>query len=398
MTITTTTSGTDSSVGFDLPALDYSVYGGSANEEYGMEISLAPGTPRVLKALAFDYFADYAAPNSLVMRIYRNDGPVVDGFSSPGTFLYEFYFDLEGTSDGAFIHLSDGFGFVAADTIPDHLTVTMEILGLSDNHHAGWALSEAAPATGTVTNPSVWHTTDQGNTWGLVSVGNPVGPTNSPVLAGPITNSFNGHSYYLLAEDSWQNSEAQAKALGGHLATLNDDAEQEWVFSTFGGYGGVQRSLWIGYQRTLPGDSFSWVSGETSTYTHWAAHEPDNLGGAENYVHLFRSGNAFGQTAGFWNDLASPNTGLATYGPLCGVVEVQPTAAPLTPVLTVNGKANQACWTAESGHGYQVQVAAEAAGPWTNSGSPIVGQGSQCVSLELTSTASRRYLRVVVNP
>ena len=396
--LTTTIKGTSSAVVFDLPALNYSYYDSSPKEEYGMEITLPPGTPRALKSLAFDYFSNFEAPNSMVVRIYDNDGPLIEGTASPGSFLYEFYFDLEGTAGGTIVHVSDSFGFSAADTVPDRLTVTMEILGLSGDRHAGWALSEAAAATGTVANPKFWHTLDEGNTWSLVSLTNSGGGTNSPVLAGPITNSFNGHSYYLLAEDSWQNSEAQAKGLGGHLVTLNDAAEQEWVFSTFGSYGGVQRSLWIGYQRAVPGGAFSWVSGEASTYTHWGEHEPDNLGGGENYVHLFRSGNAFGQAAGSWNDLTSPNTGLASYGPLCGVVEIQPTAAPLTPLLTVNVKANQACWTAESGHGYQVQVATDATGPWTNSGAPIVGSGAQCVSLELTSAGARRFLRVVVNP
>ncbi len=398
MRLVTTTIGTDTTVVFDLPAFNYSFYDSSPKEEYGMEIILPPGTPRVLKTLGFDYFSNFEAPNSMVVRVYMNDGPMVEGVASPGSFLYEFYYDLEGTTGGQIVHVADGFGFLAADTVPDRLTVTMEILGLSGDRHAGWALSEAAATTGTVANPKFWHTLDEANTWSLVSLTDSGGPTNSPVLAGPITNSFNGHSYYLLAEDSWQNSEAQAKKLGGHLVTLNDVTEQEWVFSTFGGYGGVQRSLWIGYQRAVAGGAFSWVSGETSDYTHWADHEPDNLGGTENYAHLFRSGNAFGQPAGSWNDLASPKAGLATYGPLCGVVEVQPVGPPLTPVLTVNPKSNQACWTAVAGRGYQVQIAVDPSGPWINSGAPIVGAGSQCASLELSSGLARRYLRVVVNP
>ena len=46
------------------------------------------------------------------------------------------------------------------------------------------------------------------------------------VLAGPITNPANGHIYYLLAKTNWVWSEQQAKSMGGHLATIDDAAEQ----------------------------------------------------------------------------------------------------------------------------------------------------------------------------
>ena len=39
-------------------------------------------------------------------------------------------------------------------------------------------------------------------------------------------------------------SEAQAVALGGHLATINDQAEQDWVVALFGQYGGEYLTLW----------------------------------------------------------------------------------------------------------------------------------------------------------
>ena len=70
--------------------------------------------------------------------------------------------------------------------------------------------------------------------------------TRAGIEAGPFRNAANGHLYYLLTADTWTNSEAEAVALGGHLVTINDAAENQWVVDTFANYGGVERPLWIG--------------------------------------------------------------------------------------------------------------------------------------------------------
>src|SRR5690348_8348260 len=66
---------------------------------------------------------------------------------------------------------------------------------------------------------------------------------SSGILAGPIINHANGHSYYLISQNTWSNAEAQAVQLGGHLATVRNADEDRWIYSTFGGFGGA---LWIG--------------------------------------------------------------------------------------------------------------------------------------------------------
>ena len=66
------------------------------------------------------------------------------------------------------------------------------------------------------------------------------------VLTGPVTNAANGHLYYLLDSNSWTAAEAEAMTLGGHLVTINDMAENHWVYTNFITYDGVQRPLWIG--------------------------------------------------------------------------------------------------------------------------------------------------------
>ena len=48
-------------------------------------------------------------------------------------------------------------------------------------------------------------------------------PLEQLIIAGPITNSANGHWYYLTTEMLWQDAENVGERLGGHLTTINDD-------------------------------------------------------------------------------------------------------------------------------------------------------------------------------
>ena len=66
------------------------------------------------------------------------------------------------------------------------------------------------------------------------------------IIAGPITNTANGHVYYLLAPTNWIGAWFNAGRMGGKLVTINHDAENAWVFNTFANYDGVPRNLWLG--------------------------------------------------------------------------------------------------------------------------------------------------------
>ena len=74
-------------------------------------------------------------------------------------------------------------------------------------------------------------------------------------------------------------SELEAVSLGGHLATINDADEQQWVFATFSPLAGAHR-MWIGlYQppgSVEPAGGWVWMSGDPSTYRNWDPIEPDN--------------------------------------------------------------------------------------------------------------------------
>jgi len=106
--------------------------------------------------------------------------------------------------------------------------------------------------------------------------------TNAGILAGPVVNPANGHAYYLLSKNTCSNAEAEGVSMGGHLATIRNAGEQQWVFSTFGRYGGA---LWIGLTDRDRVLTFTWTSGEPVLYTNWSDGEPDHgTGGIEYYT------------------------------------------------------------------------------------------------------------------
>jgi hypothetical protein len=148
-----------------------------------------------------------------------------------------------------------------------------------------------------------------------------------------VNNPANGYNYYLLSAASWTDSEAYAQTLGGNLVTINNSAENTWVFNTFtplvpGGDG-----LWIGYydpSQDLSGgthaSNFVWASGATPGYTDWyqgqegGGVQPDNEGGNEFYTQMRPAGYT---PAGTWNDL------IDNYAGTFGVVEVAPEPQPI---------------------------------------------------------------------
>jgi hypothetical protein len=139
-------------------------------------------------------------------------------------------------------------------------------------------------------------------------------------LSPRMVNPANGHVYLLLDQATWKRSEAEAVALGGHLATIRNQAEEDWIFKTFGSYGEQKRLLWIGLSDTEKKFHFGWSSGESVSYTQWADQEPNNVGNGEDFVAIFYPGH---HAANKWNDWDDRETDPIEL-PMNGVVEIIP--------------------------------------------------------------------------
>jgi hypothetical protein len=104
---------------------------------------------------------------------------------------------------------------------------------------------------------------------------------------------------------TWKEANQKAIEQGGHLATIQDEEENNYVFSlidndifwiTDGRYGDKSFGPWIGGVRKPGSKSFNWVTGEPFTYSNWYKGEP---GEKETYIQYMSSHNKRGNT---WND------------------------------------------------------------------------------------------------
>ncbi len=148
------------------------------------------------------------------------------------------------------------------------------------------------------------------------------------VLSGPIVNPTTLSTYYLLSQNNWTASQAEAVSLGGNLVTINDLAENEWVVAQFSNYGGLARALWIGLNDAEREGTFVWASGEEIAFRNWGSGEPNNHMGIEDWVHIFPQPDPRFKR---WND--APNSSNAFGFRFHGVVEVRAVPEPSTLVI-----------------------------------------------------------------
>jgi hypothetical protein len=135
-------------------------------------------------------------------------------------------------------------------------------------------------------------------------------------VVGSATNAANGHIYLLLESATWSALQDEAVKRGGDLVTINNADEQAWVYSTFANFGGQARNLWIGLEDADQDRSYSWASGEETTYSNYASGEPNHYAGIEFYV-------AMRSDSGKWNDFPDGTYSVQTLP--CGVVEISTT-------------------------------------------------------------------------
>jgi|GEM_PF-3560102 len=103
------------------------------------------------------------------------------------------------------------------------------------------------------------------------------------------------HWYRLTTPGTWEEAEAEAVAAGGHLVTVDDDAENQWLWESF--FPGPGDWIWIGYYQdrndptySEPSGGWKWIGPDPQpnpSYTAWFGQEPnDQAAVGENYAVL----------------------------------------------------------------------------------------------------------------
>lgn len=146
----------------------------------------------------------------------------------------------------------------------------------------------------------------------------------------------NGHFYEAFAPGpvSWTDASAAATSLGGYLATITSDAENDFIFSLIDSDGYWQEFTrgdgqlqthgpWIGLLQTPgsiePNGGWAWVSGELFAFSAWATDEPNGQN-LEDFGQFF-GGPADGSVRQpFWNDHRDEAV-VPENGPIAYVVE-----------------------------------------------------------------------------
>ncbi len=107
---------------------------------------------------------------------------------------------------------------------------------------------------------------------------------------------FNGHYYEVFDESmTWNDAKNKCEDLGGHLATITSQEEQNLVGELVNK--GKKKSYWLGGK--INNSVWSWITGEKFSYTHWYPGEPNSSG---NYMQIFSPKSNYSSISNGWDN------------------------------------------------------------------------------------------------
>jgi len=116
---------------------------------------------------------------------------------------------------------------------------------------------------------------------------------------------YNGNSYYIFDNSmNWNEAKAYCEERGGHLVTITDADEQDFLTSMV--EDAALNCYWIGATDTS--GSWAWVTDELFSYTNWKSGEPNDENVAEDYAVIITEAKGasqygFSVEVGDWNDV-----------------------------------------------------------------------------------------------
>ena len=117
-------------------------------------------------------------------------------------------------------------------------------------------------------------------------------------LQGP-----NGNFYRLASSDTWSQARVAAVAQGYDFTSVQDQAEADWLFQTFGDVGD---GYWIGLNDFF--GIFEWSDGSPVSYTQWATGEPNTT-----FVAAYVGGPSASEPGNWYAEFAGVTSRLAVW-------------------------------------------------------------------------------------
>jgi hypothetical protein len=151
-----------------------------------------------------------------------------------------------------------------------------------------------------------------------------------PIAQGGSTtlHEFGGHIYLIVDESaSWAEANANAESSLGHLATVESETENQFLYtnllnraiSTTAADGGGARYAWLGGNDVAQEGTWRWLNGNlmSTGYTKWGngfwGSEPDDFNSAQDHLALGLEGWPISTPGGMgdaseWNDVNGLNS------------------------------------------------------------------------------------------
>ncbi len=151
-------------------------------------------------------------------------------------------------------------------------------------------------STGSNTAVATWNTATA-TTGCTVPVTPDCSSINTNISGFMYIGEYNGSKYFCSNGNNytWWDARDLSIQAGGHLVTINDAGENEFIQNHIGA-----SEAWIGYNDAASEGDFTWVNGESSSYENWTCWssndcEPNQTG---DYVRLVKATGEWGDQAG----------------------------------------------------------------------------------------------------
>ena len=105
----------------------------------------------------------------------------------------------------------------------------------------------------------------------------------------PIAEICVGNKRYVLHDTTktWTDAQASAESNGAYLVTITSESEQN-IINELTSYGNLDAYYIGAYRAENDANVWAWVTGEEFSFTNWNSGEPNNSGGSEDYVGIYK--------------------------------------------------------------------------------------------------------------